>query len=204
MQAREGQVEADADPLPGEGGLQDEAAAEGRHVEGLRPSLRGELGLPHQGFQLRAAERLALAEGRRVDPRPDAAPVRRHDDDAPARRQDPPDLVQELATGSRRFRARAPPGPGRSRLRAAASSVGSTRAEAEAPDAGQFTTPCARRHEGERPLAFGAHGGEIGRRVAEADQAQGRRAGPRNGRSCARPGGAPRRRAGSRKRRADR
>src|SRR5215211_7558269 len=96
MESRKWQVESNPDPLPGGSGAEQKAIAQRWHVERLGPALWGKQRLAHQVLELRAAEGLALTERGGVDAGPEAAAVWGDDDDAPAWRQDAPDLVQEL------------------------------------------------------------------------------------------------------------
>ena len=106
------------------------------------------------------------------------APVRRHDDDAPARRQDAPDLVAAARVGLSTVSSACTSSTRSIEASGSGIIIGSTSAEAEGPVAGQFTTPWLAGMKASVRSALGADRREIGRRVAETEHAQARQLAP--------------------------
>jgi methionine biosynthesis protein MetW len=95
--AGDGREEARPDPLPGRRRAQDDAFARRRDEQrGGRPGRREQLVAQELG-ELRDRVRPAGTKRRPVESRPDAAPVRRHDQEAAAAGQHAPYLLQHQA-----------------------------------------------------------------------------------------------------------
>ena len=122
-----------------------------------------------QRGQLAAGERPPVAEGRLLRPGPDAAAIGNHQDDAAARREDPPDLAQLLARIVRHFEAvdhqHALDRRIRQRQRIGGDEGGGVQAVRR-----PVHHPLARRHEGDGAGGAVGEAGEIGRRVADAEK----------------------------------
>ena len=97
MHAPAWQAKSFAHALEGAGHAQQIGATEGRHIERLGLMDGGEQGVAQQFAQLAARIGAALAEGGRLQLRPDAAPIGRHDQHPPAGGQDAPDFREQFA-----------------------------------------------------------------------------------------------------------
>ena len=86
-----------AHALPDGGRAQHRAPARGREEQHRAGGDRGEAVLPQEPAQLGSAEGRAVAEGRRLRPRPEAVAVRHQHQKSPVRPHHPPYLLQHRA-----------------------------------------------------------------------------------------------------------
>ncbi len=166
-----------AGALPGDRRAQEPAARDRRHMQGVAPARRREPGLAQELRDLRARIRPAVAERRRVEARPHAAPVRHHDQQPPTRRQDAPDFAQQGDRIVRHFERVHEQHPVDRGIGAAASRIRRPARRGRAASVGHFTTPCAAGMKARQRSASSRNRPRYGRRIADPEHAHAARIG---------------------------